>query len=233
MMEGQVAIVTGGAGNIGRGVCWALTNAGSTVVALDIDVSRAEGIERAIECDVADPQACQAAVAEVVRDFGGVDTLVNMAQRIIIETPLLELTDEMMRVSYETGPIATLRMMKLCHPEIKKRGGGAIVNFASEAGTRGIAGMGAYGSAKEAIRGITKTACVEWGRDNIRVNAICPVAFSNPDTEWGRRSAEGTPMGRVGDPEADIGSVVVFLAGPGQFINGRTLHVDGGKGGWR
>ena len=200
---------------------------------LDIDISRAVGVERAIQCDVSDPQACQAAVAEVVRDFGGVDTLVNMAQRIIIETPLLDLTDDMMRVSYESGPVATLRMMQLCYPDIKKRGGGAIINFASEAGTRGIAGMGAYGSAKEAIRGITKTAAVEWGRDNIRVNAICPVAFSDPDTEWGRRSAKGSPMDRVGDPEKDIGSVIVFLAGPGRFINGRTLHVDGGLGGFR
>ena len=232
-MSNNVAIVTGGAGNIGRGVCHAFTKSGATVVALDIDISRAEGVERAIQCDVADADACRSAVEEVVADFGGINTLVNMAQKIIINTPLLEMTDEIMRISYETGPIATLRMMQLCQPEIKKRGGGAIVNFASEAGTRGIEGMGAYGSAKEAIRGITKTAAIEWGRDNIRVNAICPVAFSQPDSEWGRRSAAGSPMGRVGDPEEDIGSVVVFLAGPGRFINGRTLHVDGGKGGYR
>jgi NAD(P)-dependent dehydrogenase (short-subunit alcohol dehydrogenase family) len=232
-MEGQIAIVTGGAGNVGRGVCWALTKAGATVVALDIDVSKAEGVERAVECDVADADACRAAVDQIISDFGAVSTLVNMAQKIIIETPIMELTADHLRASYETGPIATLRMMQLCYPGMKMNGGGAIVNFASDAGTRGIPGMGAYGSAKEAIRGITKTAALEWGRDNINVNALCPVAFSNKTSDWAQRSAASVPMARVGDPETDIGSVVVFLAGPGRFINGRTLHVDGGKGAFR
>lgn len=228
-MSGNVAIVTGGAGNIGRGVCHALTKSGATVVALDIDTSQAEGVGRAIQCDLADADACRAAVEEVVGDFGGINALVNMAQRIIIDTPLLEMTHEIMRISYETGPIATLRMMQLCQPRSRSEGA-APSSTSRRPGDRRNGGLRL---GQRAIRGITKTAAVEWGRDNIRVNAICPVAFSQPDSEWGRRSAAGSPMGRVGDPEEDIGSVVVFLAGPGSFINGRTLHVDGGKGGYR
>jgi NAD(P)-dependent dehydrogenase (short-subunit alcohol dehydrogenase family) len=235
-MSGEIAVVTGGTGNIGRGVCRALTKAGATVVALDLNASRApKGWERSIECDVTDPTACASAVDEVVSDFGGVNTLVNLAQRFVIDTDLLKVTDEDMRVSFESGPIATLRMMQLCYPHIKTHGGGAIINFASEAGTAGHPGMGAYAAAKEAIRGITKVAALEWGCDNIRVNAVCPVAWAgnNPEHPLLRAAIARSPMGRLGDPETDIGSVVVFLAGPGAFITGRTLHVDGGTGTWR
>jgi NAD(P)-dependent dehydrogenase (short-subunit alcohol dehydrogenase family) len=174
-------------------------------------------------------------VTEVVDEFGGVDTLVNMAQKILVDIEVMRLTDEDMRVSFESGPMASLRMMQLCYPYIKARGGGAIVNFASEAGTAGIPGQAAYAAAKEAIRGITKVAALEWGRDNIRVNAVCPVAWPTPDPDHPlfREVIERSPMGRIGDPETDIGAVVVFLAGPGRYITGRTLHVDGGHGTFR
>lgn len=231
-MDGKVVIVTGGCGHLGVGVCRALTKAGATVVALDIDTSHADGVTRAIRCDLTDPDACAAAVEEVVRDFGGIDALVNMAQKIVIQTPLLELTDDDLLVSFASGPMATLRMMQLCHPHMKARGGGSIVNFASQAGTWGNPGMAAYGAAKEAIRGLTKCASIELGKDNIRVNAVCPVAFADPTSPWAQRSLAENPLGRVGDPETDIGGAVVFLAGP-VWINGRTIHVDGGTGSFR
>jgi len=196
-MDTEVAVVTGGAGRIGRGVCRALTKAEVAVV--------------------------------------GIDTLVNLAQRILVDIDIMKLTDEDMRVSFESGPMASLRMMQLCYPHIRARGGGAIVNFASEAGTAGIPGQAAYAAAKEAIRGITKVAALEWGRDNIRVNAVCPVAWPTPEPDHPlfREVIANSPMGRIGDPETDIGAVVVFLAGPGRYITGRTLHVDGGHGTFR
>ncbi len=232
-MGDDVAIVTGGAGDVGRGVCRALTKAGIQVAALDVDTSRAESVALAIECDLTDPEACGAAVDQVVRELGGVNTLVNMAQRRTFG-PLLTTSDDDLRVVFESGPIATLRMMNLCHPHLKARGGGAIVNFASAAGTEGgVTGKGAYAAAKEAIRGLTKQAAVEWGPDNVRVNAICPLSTSDPD-RFPSTVAEGVPLRRVGDPETDIGSVVVFFAGPGgAYVTGRTLHVDGGVGMFR
>jgi NAD(P)-dependent dehydrogenase (short-subunit alcohol dehydrogenase family) len=232
VMDGQVAIVTGGTGDIGRGVCRALTKAGATVVALDLDTSRAEGAARVLECDVTDPAACTAAVNQVVDEFGGVNTLVNLAQQFVVHTPLLEVTDDDMRVSFDSGPTATLRMMQLCYPHIKARGGGSIVNAASGGATLGMPGEGAYAAAKEAIRGHTKVAALEWGPDNIRVNAICPVATTIPD-KFPEGVANSIPLRRVGDPETDIGSVIVFLAGPGAYITGRTLQIDGGAGSWR
>lgn len=232
-MTGQVAIVTGGAGDVGRGVCRALAADGTAVAVLDVDTSRAEGAQLAIRCDVTDHDASANAVAEVVHRFGGVDILVNMAQAMLSGIPLIDTTADQMRVEFESGPNAALRMMQLCYPHMKARGGGAVINFASGAGTYGLPGVGAYATAKEAIRGLTKVAAVEWGRDNIRVNSICPVATSDLTKPWVAAGVAASPMGRVGDPERDIGSVVVFLAGAGAFINGRTIQVDGGAGAWR
>lgn len=232
MLEGRVAIVTGGTGDVGRGVCKALGAAGATVIALDVDVSRTGGSVSARVCDVSDPEACRDAVAQVMGEFGRIDALVNMAQHMGPMVPLAEVTDDELSLEIDSGPRATLRMMQLCYPHMKAQRGGSIINFASGAGTFGMAGLGAYAAAKEAIRGLTKVAAVEWGRDNITINAICPVAATDP-----ARLGEGVeaviPMGRVGDPETDIGPVVVFLAGPGRNITGRTLQVDGGAGSWR
>jgi NAD(P)-dependent dehydrogenase (short-subunit alcohol dehydrogenase family) len=234
-VDGEIAVVTGGAGRIGRGVCRALTKAGVTVVALDLDTSSADGVAHAIQCDVTDPSACTSAVDEVVNDLGGITTLVNLAQKIIVDKEVMNLTDEDMLVSFETGPLATLRMMQLCYPHMKASGGGAIINFASEAGTEGHPRHGAYAAAKEAIRGITKVAAMEWGRDNIRVNAICPMSGAERESDHPlfQTAIAKSALGRIGDPETDIGPVIVFLAGPGRFITGRTLHVDGGSGAWR
>jgi NAD(P)-dependent dehydrogenase (short-subunit alcohol dehydrogenase family) len=231
-MDLKIAIVTGGAGDLGRGICKALTSARHTVVALDLDVSRAEGVARAIKCDVTDPAACAAAVTEVVRDFGGVDTLANLAQAWN-KLPLMEITEAEMRLVFDSGPTASLRMMQLCYPHMRARGGGSVINFGSSAGTMGgVKGEGAYAAAKEAIRGLTKHAAVEWGPDNIRVNVVCPVATDNPG-RWPATAAGRIPLGRLGDPESDVGSLVVYLAGPGSFMTGRTLHVDGGVGTFR
>jgi len=232
-MSGEVVIVTGGTGDIGSGVCRALRKAEMQVVVLDLDVSRAEGAALAIACDVTDPEACREAVDQTARQLGGVHALVNMAQGRTYG-PLLTTTDDDMRVVFETGPIATLRLMNLCHPHMERAGGGAIVNFASAAGTGGnVHGKGAYAAAKEAIRGLTKQASVEWGPANIRVNAICPLASHDPN-RWPADVVDGVPLGRLGDPETDIGGVVVFFTSPaGAYVTGRTLFVDGGVGTYR
>lgn len=230
-MDGSVAIVTGGAGDLGRGVCRALTKAGASVVVVDKDISKAESAA-AIEGDVTVPEACESAVAETVGRFGHVDVLVNFAQQFTNRT-LLETCDEDMLLAYGSGPQASLRMMQLVYPSMKARGGGTIVNCASQSGTMGgIVGHCAEAMAKEAIRGLTKHAAMEWAPDRIRVNVLCPVAGeapirSSPD------AATSIPLGRIGDPETDVGATVVFLATGGSYITGRTLFIDGGAGGWR
>lgn len=233
MSKPTVAIVTGGAGDLGRGISTALANAGISVAVLDLDPSRAEKAALTVECDVKDPAACRGAVDRVAAELGRPTVLVNLAQEWN-KAPLIDISDDEMRLEFESGPMATTRMMQLCYPHMKESGGGAIINCASASGTQGgVKGEGFYAGAKEAIRGVTKHAAVEWGPDNIRVNVICPVATSNPN-RWPGNVAERIPLGRLGDPEKDVGSLVVYLAGPGgSFMTGRTLFIDGGVGTYR
>lgn len=235
MTADKIAILTGGAGKMGGGICRALAKEGITSVVLDLDVSKAENAARALVVDVTDQDACGAAVDEIADELGGVDVLVQLAQAYETTTPVVDLTAEQLRRSYESGPIASLRMMQLCYPHMKQRGGGAVINIVSGAGTAGTPNQAAYGSAKEAIRGITKAAALEWGKDNIRVNALAP--FGGPPENLERNTflqefVEATPMGRYGDPEREIGHAIAFLA-TNTFITGRTLMVDGGIGTFR
>src|SRR5690606_11411606 len=118
----------------------------------------------------------------------------------------LELDEDVYRGGMESGPTATWRMMRACHPHL--RGSGAIVNLGSAAGIRwNPSGTGAYAAAKEAVRVLTRTAACEWAADGIRVNAILPLADSLTMQQWARHEPEAAaeylrtvPLGRLGDP---------------------------------
>ena len=248
-LGGKVALVTGAGQGIGRGIALALAKAGADVVVLERNAetgartaAEIEGLDAvgdrsataiSIVGDVRMRADCEAAVAAAVERFGGVDVLVNNAQQVPTG-PLDACTDDDMYAAWESGALAAFRLMQLCHPLMTERGGGAIVNLASGAGTEGLAGLGAYAVAKEGIRALTKVAMLEWGADNVRVNTICPWARSNhwdglDDRERAARLRRN-PLRRIGEPEADIGGVVVFLASDaGSYVTGQTIHVDGGN----
>jgi NAD(P)-dependent dehydrogenase (short-subunit alcohol dehydrogenase family) len=220
---------------MGGGICRALAKEGITSAVLDLDISKAENAAKALVCDVTDQAACEAAVDEIVGDLGGVDVLVQLAQKYETTTPVIDLSADQLRISYETGPIAALRMMQLCYPHMKARGGGAVINIVSGAGTQGTPNQAAYGSAKEAMRGLTKAAALEWAQDNIRVNALAPFGGPPENLEknpWLKQFVEASPMRKYGDPETEIGHGIAFLAS-NTFITGRTLMMDGGIGTFR
>jgi NAD(P)-dependent dehydrogenase (short-subunit alcohol dehydrogenase family) len=246
-LEGKVAIVTGGGQGIGRGIALALAKQGAGVAILELDADTGRRTVNEVQALGADAIAhagsvraradCEAIVSAAVEHFGGVDVLVNNAQQVPMG-PLDDCTDDDMYTAWESGALAAFRLMQLCHPLMKERGGGAIVNLGSGAGTEGLPGLGAYAVAKEGIRALTKVAMLEWGVDNIRVNTICPWAQNDywdtlSDRQRGAR-LEHNPLRRIGDPEVDIGAVVVFLAGDaGSYVTGQTIHVDGGNMGFR
>jgi NAD(P)-dependent dehydrogenase (short-subunit alcohol dehydrogenase family) len=123
--------------------------------------------------------------------------------------------------------------MQLCHPLMAARGGGAIVNLASGAGTEGQVGLGAYAVAKEGIRALTKVAMKEWGPDGVRVNTVCPWARTDYWDTLTEREQQArvrrNPLRRIGEP-GEIGAVVAFLASDaGSYVTGQTIHVDGGN----
>ena len=230
VLDGKVALVTGAAQGAGRGIALAMTAAGARVAG--VDLQPVADVDLDLRCDVADGEQIAATVARVVDEVGTVDVLVNVAQSMVRSGPLLTMDEAEIDLLWRTGPLATLRFMRACHPHL--RGGGAIVNFGSGA-QMNPQGYGVYAAVKESIRSITRTAAVEWGPDGIRANLIAPFVVSpsmEADLGDGERRAASlarVPLGRFAEP-SDIGDVAVFLASPASsMITGQLLMVDGGS----
>jgi NAD(P)-dependent dehydrogenase (short-subunit alcohol dehydrogenase family) len=245
-LDGKVAIVTGGGRGIGKGIAIALARAGSATVVVDRDGDSAEttaagiradgGNSMAMTCDVSDRLAVSHVVNSVIVEFGQLDILVNNAQALRPMIPLAECVPDDLALTLDTGVWGSFHFMQLCYPHMAERGAGCIVNLGSSAGTHGQIGLGPYAAAKEAIRGLSRVAALEWGKDGITVNVLCPSvmtpsarkwAEANPVEHRGFLSRRAVP--RDGDAVEDIGATVVFLAGPGAtFITGETIMVNGG-----
>ncbi|MFZ3393291.1 SDR family oxidoreductase [Rhodococcus sp. 7Tela_A2] len=237
----KVAVVTGGAGGIGRGIVRAFTKEGARVLFVDIDDDAGRALEEELggagkfmKADISVEENAAAIVAAAVDAFGRLDILVNNAHASR-QAPLLETTQEMLDLSFGTGFYPTFWLMKAAHPQLAAQRG-SVINFASGAGIDGLVTQGSYAAAKEAIRAISRVAANEWAGDDINVNIISPLALTegveayiqaNPGIE--KALLAKTPLGRFGDPEADIGGVAVFLASrDAAYMTGQTLMVDGG-----
>lgn len=245
-LRGKTALVTGGGTGVGQGIAFALAKEGADIAVVGRTTSKLLDTCAAIEkigaralpitCDVCNVSEIRRTVAETISSFGKIDILVNNAQIPALGL-LNDMTDERFENAFKSGPFATYYFMKACHPHMKANGGGVIVNLGTSlAQQASTAGYGAYVSAKQAVRGLTRAAACEWGGDGIRVNTIMPLAMSTAmdeaikqNPEWGRALAASVPLGYIGDCERDIGRVVVFVAGEdARYITGATLPLDGG-----
>lgn len=148
---------------------------------------------------------------------------------------MIELTEDDWALSMNTGLNGTLNFMKAAYPELKKTKG-SIVNFGSGAGLLGQKNQGSYAAAKEAIRGLSRVAANEWAEEGIRVNVVCPLAFTDGVKQWKENFPEQyeeiiskNPMQRFGDPQKDVAPIVAFLlSSDSQYMTGQTLMADGG-----
>jgi meso-butanediol dehydrogenase/(S,S)-butanediol dehydrogenase/diacetyl reductase len=245
-LDGRIALITGAGQGVGQGIAYALAQEGAAVAVTGRTLAKVEATAREIErrggralplaCDIKDAAALPPCVDAVVAHFGGLDILINNAQEVPLG-PLLKVEDAAFEAGWDSGPLATFRLMKLCHPHLKKRGG-CIVNFGTSAAKRwDMSNYGAYGAVKEAIRQLTRAAACEWARDGIRTNCIIPLANSPAMAGWTRAFPEEAaafvatvPMQRVGDCEQDIGRFVATLCSDDcAYINGQSIAVDGGQ----
>lgn len=245
-LNGKVAIVTGAGSGMGVGIALAVAKAGAAVALVgrtraNLEKTRgliedAGGKALVVPCDITERGQVDATVARVASELGPVWLLVNNA--VSAENrPIEEVDDANLDLVLRSSIHGSLYMMQACFPMMKEHGG-RIVNFGSGGATMGLPETGAYSIAKEAVRGLTKTAATGWGKYGITVNTLCPMVATPLFDVWWQSLSEAEqeqqlsmiPMRRMGDGEQDIGATIVFLAGPGgAYITSRTLHVDGGR----
>lgn len=247
--SGKIALVTGGARGIGRAVCEAYASAGAKVAVADLREEDAKETAAAIggmavAINVAEPQSIATAVAKVEEAWGGIDILVNNAG-IFNMAAIDKITFADYRRQYDVNVAGTIFAIQAVVPSMRKRGGGVIVNFASQAGRRGEPNVTLYCSTKAAVISITQSLALELAADKIRVNAIAPGVIDTPmwdlvDAQFaeyenkpkGQKKHEvgmAVPLGRMGDP-SDVAAPCVFLASDAaRYITAQTLNVDGGN----
>src|SRR6516225_9011324 len=246
-LDGKVAIVTGAARGIGKGMATALLKAGAAVTITDIrqetldetsaDFDKLSGAKHlAVFADGTKDDDVTNAVQKTVETFGRIDVLINNAQTAVTGVNLEDQTVEDVMVGIDSGFLASFRYMKACFPYLKEAQG-TVINFASQAGLLGNWGMIGYNAAKEANRALTRTAARGWAPHNVTVNNIIPgmltegsKEFFDANPEHYKYSLANIPLGRLGDPENDAGSLVVFLASEGaHYFTGETFDLDGGR----
>jgi NAD(P)-dependent dehydrogenase (short-subunit alcohol dehydrogenase family) len=206
----------------------------STLRAAQEDIAACGGIAFPVVGDVTSKADRGRLVKETLDEFRSINILVNNAAFIPHGDQLLTIEESVIERAWQAGPVASLMLMRLCHPHLK--GGGCIVNVSSAQSLNPAPGLGIYAAVKAAVNLISRSAAVEWGSDGIRVNTIMPFGESDAVTahftsnpEFAQATLATVPLGRLGDPELDIGRVVVFLASEeSRYLTGAVLPLDGG-----
>ncbi len=243
-LDGKVALVTGAASGIGAAHVRVFAANGAKVVAADIQDDKGQALIREIadkggeavyvRLDVAQEREWLGAVAEAVRRFGKLTTLINNAGIANTQGVEAETLAGFNRV-VSVDQTAVWLGMKAAIPEMRKAGGGAIVNISSVFGIIGSPGFIAYHGAKGAVRLMTKAAALEYAKQGIRVNSIHPGIIDTPiigDSKITREAVEqfklATPLGRMGRPEEIAHGSLFLCSDEASFITGAELVIDGG-----
>jgi NAD(P)-dependent dehydrogenase (short-subunit alcohol dehydrogenase family) len=249
ILEGKVALVTGGGGGIGRATALAMVREGARVAVADFvaaaardtvaQINAAGGQAITLTGDVTRAEDVRAMLQDTVTAYGRLDCAFNNAGIAGFQVYAAgKKTAEWSEESFDRMIAVNLKGVWLCMKEeiplMLKGGGGAIVNTASIAGLIGLQTSSAYVAAKHGVIGLTKTAALEYAEANIRVNAVCPGFIETPMTEPTRASARGPaiiaqiPFRRMGQPGEIAEMVVWLLSERASYVSGAAYNVDGG-----
>ena len=248
-LKDKVAIVTGGASGFGKGIAERFAEEGAKVIVADLNGDAAEqvaehirgrgGSASAVEADVTRNDDVEAMVAAAVSTFGGLDIVMNNAGMPQRNQPMLEVDEETFDRIFQVNCKSLYLAAVHAVPVLRERGGGVMINTASTAGLRPRPGLVWYNGSKGAAITLTKSMAVELAPDNIRVNALCPVAGDTPmlgeflggevTNEMYAKFVATVPLGRLSTPR-DLANASVFLASDeADFLTGVCLEVDGGR----
>jgi NAD(P)-dependent dehydrogenase (short-subunit alcohol dehydrogenase family) len=247
-LEGKVAMVTGAASGIGRGISIRLAEMGALVAILDIDDSKGRESGAEIEthageavflkCDVRSADECRRAVDTIIKRWGKIDILCNCAG-IAIRKDIVELTEDEWDLVVDVTLKGIYMLSREVVPHMVRNAGGSIVNIGSGWSLKGGPRAASYCAAKSGTVNLTRAMAIDHGKDNIRVNCVCPGDVDTPmlrsecaqlgdDVQAFMREAANRPLARVGTPD-DIANAVLFLVSPmASWITGAALVVDGG-----
>jgi NAD(P)-dependent dehydrogenase (short-subunit alcohol dehydrogenase family) len=237
----KTVLITGAASGFGKLLATELSIRGAHLVLGDIDTA---GLDRVAgdlgehvavqRCYVSLETDCASLVTLAIERFGRLDIAVNNAGIAHAQAKSIDLTEEIFDRQMNVNVKSVMFGMKYQIPEMLKVGSGSILNVSSLAGLLGAPKSGAYAAAKHAVIGLTRTAAVEYGRQNIRVNAVCP--FFSPtnigdgflqDKENADFLSSGCPMKRIGSVEEMVSAMVLVLSPANSYMSGQTIAVDG------
>ncbi|MCJ2180756.1 SDR family oxidoreductase [Novosphingobium album (ex Hu et al. 2023)] len=246
-LAGKTAIITGSSRGIGRAIAEAYAAAGANVVissrkqaacdevAAGINQRHGQGRAIAIAASISDKSALEAMVAQTRDHFGRIDILVCNAASNPYYGPMAGISDEQFRKIFDNNVLANHWLITMVSPEMRARGDGAIIIVSSIGGMVGSDVIGAYNVSKAADLQLVRNLAIEFGPDNVRVNAIAPgvirtdfarALWEDPKAE--ARLKEIVPLGRIGEPENIAGTAVFLASKAGEYVTGQSIVVDGG-----
>lgn len=241
---GKVAVITGAAQGFGKLLSEELGKRGAKLVISDINETDVKQVAKeiaatgadviALKCDVANKEECKKQVDTAIAHFGRVDIGVNNAGIAHDYSTVHELEEALLDRQFAINVKGVQFGMSHQISQMLTQGGGAILNVSSMAGLGGAPLVGAYSMAKHAVLGLTKTAAIEYGRHNIRVNAICPffsftkMVTDMADEDMLGKISQSTPMRRLAEPKEIVAMMLMILSPRNTYMTGQCIAVDGG-----